>query len=160
MANFLAKILQQQKSIPNLVKMASFFFKKQIFAKLAKRGKKWHAFANIYFLKNCHFFVISFYLPKKKLSHIFIKKSEPSAKNQFLVSIQESLECEFRPYFDLLGDESEDEKLLTPPPLREWTKPLEKSPFFAQKPTLREWTKIFLIEKNFYGKKFWHINDN
>ncbi|CAG9335133.1 unnamed protein product [Blepharisma stoltei] len=44
--------------------------------------------------------------------HIFIKKSEPSAKNQFLVSIQESLECEFRPYFDLLGDESEDEKLL------------------------------------------------
>ncbi|CAG9330089.1 unnamed protein product [Blepharisma stoltei] len=44
--------------------------------------------------------------------HIFIKKSEPSAKNQFLVSIQESLECEYKPYYDLLGDESEDEKKL------------------------------------------------
>ncbi|CAG9330091.1 unnamed protein product [Blepharisma stoltei] len=44
--------------------------------------------------------------------HIFIKKSEPSAKNQFLVSIQESLECEYKPYYDLLGDESEEEKKL------------------------------------------------
>jgi len=42
--------------------------------------------------------------------HIFIKKSEPSAKNQFLVSIQENLECEYRPYYDLLGNETEDEK--------------------------------------------------
>ncbi|CAG9311605.1 unnamed protein product [Blepharisma stoltei] len=38
------------------------------------------------------------------------------------------------------------------PPLREWTKPLEKSLFFAQKPTLREWTKIFLIEKFLWKK--------
>ncbi|CAG9330078.1 unnamed protein product [Blepharisma stoltei] len=44
--------------------------------------------------------------------HIFIKKSEPSAKSQFLVSIQENLECEYRPYCDLLGEESEDEKQL------------------------------------------------
>ncbi|CAG9326030.1 unnamed protein product [Blepharisma stoltei] len=49
--------------------------------------------------------------------------------------------------------------LLTPPPLRERTKPLEKSPFFDQKPTLREWTKFF-YRKNFNGKKFWYISDN
>ncbi|CAG9318913.1 unnamed protein product [Blepharisma stoltei] len=44
-------------------------------------------------------------------------------------------------------------KIFTPP-LREWTKHLEKSLFFAQKPTLREWTKIFLIEKFFMEKIF------
>ncbi|CAG9330099.1 unnamed protein product [Blepharisma stoltei] len=44
--------------------------------------------------------------------HIFIKKSEPSAKDQFLVNIQESLELEYRTYCDLLCDESEVEKKL------------------------------------------------
>ncbi|CAG9333990.1 unnamed protein product [Blepharisma stoltei] len=79
------------------------------------------------------------------------KNSYFLSKNPSFVSEQKHLEKSQNP---------ETKNSYSPPPLRERTKPLEKSPFFDQKPTLREWTKIFLIEKILMEKKFWYISDN
>lgn len=41
---------------------------------------------------------------------IYIKRREPNPGNQYLVTLNESFSTEYKPYFELLGDESEEDK--------------------------------------------------